>query len=98
MTIHLFDTQAQVREIRAEAANAMLAVLDSGRYVLGPEVQAFEAEFAEFLGVDHVVGVANGTDAITLALLALGVGPGDDVLVPSFTFYASVEAIPHTGA
>jgi dTDP-3-amino-3,4,6-trideoxy-alpha-D-glucose transaminase len=61
-------------------------------------VDAFERELASYLGVEHVVCVANGTDAITIALTALGIGPGDDVVVPSFTFYASAEAIPHTGA
>jgi dTDP-3-amino-3,4,6-trideoxy-alpha-D-glucose transaminase len=66
--------------------------------VLGPEVRAFEAEFAAYIGAREAVGVANGTDALVLALRALGIGPGDDVVVPSFTFYASAEAIPHTGA
>ena len=69
-----------------------------GMFILGPEVEAFEREFAAYLGVEHVVGVANGTDAITIALRAMGVGPGDEVIVPSFTFYASAEAIPPTGA
>jgi dTDP-4-amino-4,6-dideoxygalactose transaminase len=73
-------------------------VIDGGRYILGPEVQAFEREFADYLGVEHVVGVANGTDALTIALRAAGVGDGDEVVVPSFTFYASAEAIPPTGA
>jgi dTDP-4-amino-4,6-dideoxygalactose transaminase len=73
-------------------------VLTSGTYILGEELRRFESEFASYLGVREVVGVANGTDAITLALLALGVGPGDDVIVPSFTFYASAEAIVQTGA
>lgn len=73
-------------------------MFDRGSYVLGPELAAFEEEFAAYLGVEHVIGVGNGTDAITLALRALGVGPGDDVVVPSFTFYASAEAIPPTGA
>ena len=76
----------------------MTAVARQRAFILGPEVEAFEAELAEHLGVRHVVGVANGTDAITIALRALGVGPGDDVVVPSFTFYASAEAIPPTGA
>ncbi len=76
----------------------MARVLDSERYILGPEVQAFEAEFADYCGTAHGVGVANGTDAITIALRAMGVGPGDEVVVPSFTFYASAEAIPVTGA
>ncbi len=76
----------------------MERVLDSGRYILGPEVEAFEREFAAYCGAAHAVGVANGTDAITIALRAMGVGPGDEVVVPSFTFYASAEAIPPTGA
>ena len=98
MAIPLFDTEAQLREVRADVQAAMERVLESGRFILGPEVEAFEREFAEYLGVGHVVGVANGTDALTIALKALGVGPGDDVVVPSFTFYASAEAIPHIGA
>ena len=57
-------------------------------------MSAFEQEFAAYCGADHAVGVANGTDAITIALRAMGVGPGDEVIVPSFTFYASAEAIP----
>ena len=96
--IPLFDTEAVVRDLRPELERRISAVVESGRFILGPEVQAFEREFAAYLGVAHVVGVANGTDAITIALLAMGIGPGDDVLVPSFTFYASAEAIPHTGA
>ena len=73
-------------------------MLDSERYILGPEVAAFEREFASYCGTGHGVGVANGTDAITIALRAMGIGPGDEVIVPSFTFYASAEAIPPTGA
>ena len=73
------------------------AVLGSGHYILGPEVEAFEREFADYCGAAHAVGVANGTETHTIALRAMGVGPGDEVVVPSFTFYASAEAIP-TGA
>jgi dTDP-4-amino-4,6-dideoxygalactose transaminase len=73
-------------------------VIAAGRYVLGPEVEAFEAELASFLGVRHVIGVANGTDAITIALRALGVRPGAEVVVPSFTFYATAEAVVTAGA
>jgi dTDP-3-amino-3,4,6-trideoxy-alpha-D-glucose transaminase len=73
-------------------------VLRSGRYILGPEVEAFEAEFADQLGVRHCVGVANGTDALTIVLKALGVGPGDEVVMPSFTFYATAEAALVLGA
>jgi dTDP-4-amino-4,6-dideoxygalactose transaminase len=98
MAVPLFDTVSPVAPLRAELDAAIARVLDSGVYILGPEVEAFERELAAYLGVRHVVGVANGTDAITLALQALGVGPGDEVVVPAFTFYASAEAIPPTGA
>jgi dTDP-3-amino-3,4,6-trideoxy-alpha-D-glucose transaminase len=73
-------------------------VIDGGKFILGPEVAGFEREFAAYCGARDAVGVANGTDALTIALRALGVGPGDEVVVPSFTFYASAEAIPPTGA
>jgi dTDP-4-amino-4,6-dideoxygalactose transaminase len=88
-----------VAPLRAALHERVAAVIDAGHYILGPEVRAFEREFAEYLGVRHVVGVANGTDALTIALRAAAeVGPGDEVVVPSFTFYASVEAILPTGA
>ncbi|MEJ7716192.1 MAG: aminotransferase class I/II-fold pyridoxal phosphate-dependent enzyme [Thermoleophilaceae bacterium] len=73
-------------------------VIDGGRYILGPEVEAFESEFADYLGVRHCVGVANGTDALAIALRALGVGPGDEVVLPSYTFYATAEATASAGA
>src|ERR671914_1714847 len=79
-------------------ADRLAAVARSGRYILGPEVEAFEREFAAYLGVRHCVGVANGTDALTIALRALGVGPGDEVVMPSFTFYATAEAALVLGA
>jgi len=94
----LFDTVTPVAPLRAQLDARIAAVLDRGVYVLGPEVEAFERELAAYLGVRHVVGVANGTDALTIALQALGTGPGDEVVVPAFTFYASAEAIPPTGA
>src|SRR3954467_14879647 len=96
--VRLFDPQTPRAPLRDELAAALGRVLDDGRYILGPEVEAFEREFAAWLGTEHVVGVANGTEAITIALRALGVGPGDEVVVPSFTFYASAEAIPPPGA
>jgi dTDP-3-amino-3,4,6-trideoxy-alpha-D-glucose transaminase len=79
-------------------AEALARVARDGRYILGPEVDAFEREFADYLGVKHCVGVANGTDALTIALRALGVGPGDEVVMPSFTFYATAEAALAMGA
>jgi len=73
-------------------------VVAGGRFILGPEVEAFEAELADYLGVAHCVGVGNGTDALAIALRALGVGPGDEVVCPSYTFYATVEAALDIGA
>jgi dTDP-3-amino-3,4,6-trideoxy-alpha-D-glucose transaminase len=96
--IPLFDTSTPVAALRDQLRAAVDRVLDSERYILGPEVSAFEREFADYCGAEHAVGVANGTEAITIALRAMGVGPGDEVVVPSFTFYASAEAIPPTGA
>src|SRR5215208_5344023 len=97
MPVPLFDTATPLAPLRPEIDAAIGGVLDSARFILGPDVSAFEEEFAAYCGVSHAIGVANGTDAITLALRAMGVGPGDDVVVPSFTFYASAEAIPPTG-
>jgi dTDP-4-amino-4,6-dideoxygalactose transaminase len=98
MTLTLFNTGSQLQALRATILDRMAEVLERGVYILGPEVKAFEEEFAEYLGVHHAVGVANGTDAITIALRAVGVKPGDDVIVPSFTFYASAEAVVNAGA
>jgi dTDP-4-amino-4,6-dideoxygalactose transaminase len=98
MPVPLFDTQTALQPLRERLQERLLAVADSGRFILGPEVAAFEREFAAHLGAPHVIGVANGTDAIVLVLRALGIGPGDDVVVPSFTFYASAEAIAVCGA
>ncbi len=98
MAVPLFDTATPLAPLRAQIAAAVTRVLDGGRYILGPEVAAFEREFAAFCGAGHAIGVANGTEAITIALRAMGVGPGDDVVVPSFSFYATAEAVPPTGA
>ena len=96
MAVPLFATS--LAPYMDRIAERMTAVAQSGRYILGPEVEAFEREFAEFCGARHCIGVGNGTDAITIALRAVGVEPGDDVVVPSFTFYASAEAIANMGA
>jgi dTDP-3-amino-3,4,6-trideoxy-alpha-D-glucose transaminase len=98
MTVPLFDPATPLHALRADLREAVARVLDSERFILGPEVAAFEEEFADHLGVQHAVGVANGTEALTIALRALGVGPGDEVVVPSFSFWASAEAIPPLGA
>jgi dTDP-4-amino-4,6-dideoxygalactose transaminase len=98
MPLPLFDTSRMLAAVDHEIRAKVASVLDKGVFVLGEEVRGFEAEFAAYVGVPHAVGVGNGTDAIVLALRALGIGPGDDVVVPSFTFYASAEAIALTGA
>jgi dTDP-4-amino-4,6-dideoxygalactose transaminase len=98
MTIPLFDTKTPLRPLQERIAAAVAAVLEDGQFILGPNVAAFEEEFARYCGAAHAIGVANGTDALTVALRAMGVGPGDEVVVPSFSFYASAEAIPPTGA
>jgi len=96
--IDFIDLRAQQARIKDRLDAGIARVLAHGRYILGPNVAAFESEFAAYVGAAHAVGVANGTDALTIALRAMGVGPGDEVVVPSFTFYASAEAIPPTGA
>jgi dTDP-3-amino-3,4,6-trideoxy-alpha-D-glucose transaminase len=96
MDVSLFASSLEPYHDRL--SEAIDRVARSGRYILGPEVEAFEREFAAYLGVRNCVGVANGTDALTIALRALGVGPGDDVVMPSFTFYATAEAAIVMGA
>ncbi|MET0304758.1 MAG: DegT/DnrJ/EryC1/StrS family aminotransferase [Solirubrobacterales bacterium] len=97
-TVPLFATRAALEPLLDEVAARQRAVLESGRYVLGPEVAAFEREFAELAGARHCIGVANGTEALTIALRALGVGAGDEVVVPALTFYATAEAVLNAGA
>jgi dTDP-4-amino-4,6-dideoxygalactose transaminase len=98
MSVPLFATRPLLEPLLDEVAARQEAVLRSGRYILGPEVEGFEAEFAAYLGARHCVGVANGTDALTIALRALGVGSGDEVVVPALTFYATAEAVVNAGA
>ena len=98
MPVPLFDTRTPVAPLLDAIQAKVGEVIQNSQFILGPELQAFEGELAEYLGTGHAIGVGNGTDAITLVLRALGVGPGDEVVVPSFTFYASAEAIPPTGA
>ncbi len=98
MSVPLFDTQTPLAPLREDIDAAIADVVREGRFILGPNVAAFESEFAAYCGAEHAIGVANGTDAITIALRALGIGAGDDVVVPSFTFWASAEAIVNAGA
>ena len=96
--IPLGNTKAQYERLIPQVMERIAEVVDSGRFILGPNVQAFEQEAAGFLGVPRTVGVANGTDALVLALNAMGIGPGDEVICPAFTFYATAEAIAQRGA
>ena len=96
--IPFLDLKAPHVELRAEIDTAIARVLDSGWYILGPEVEAFESEFADFCQAGHAIGVANGLDALHLALRAMDVGPGDEVIVPSNTYIATWLAVSQCGA
>lgn len=98
MTVPLMDIQAQYGPLRAQIDAAIAGVLDSGRFILGPEGRALEASVSERLDGRPCVGVANGTDALVIALNALDIGPGDEVITTPYTFYATAEAIARVGA
>ena len=92
-----FDISRARRRIEGELAGRWERILASGAFVLGPEVREFEAAFRDFLGAAAVVAVANGTDALVVALRALGLEPGDEVIVPAFSFFATAEAVVLAG-
>lgn len=94
--MQFIDLKAQQRRIRQKLEQRILGVLDHGAYILGDEVQELETKLAEFSGAKYCVTCANGTDALSLALTALGIGEGDAVFVPSFTFAATAEVVPET--
>jgi dTDP-4-amino-4,6-dideoxygalactose transaminase len=96
--VPLVDVRAQYERLIPQILERIQEVLESGTFILGPNVRAFEEEAAAYLGVPRTVGVANGTDALVLVLEALEIGAGDEVICPSFTFYATAEAIVRTGA
>src|SRR5207244_1405203 len=96
--VPLVDVRAQYARLIPQILGRVQEVLDSGRFILGPNVTAFEEEAAAYLGVPETIGVANGTDALVLVLEAMGIGDGDEVICPSFTFYATAEAIIRVGA
>ena len=98
MNVNLLDLKAQNAALEPELHEAFLRVLRSGHFILGPEVDRFEHALAEFTGAKHALGVSSGTDAILLALMALGIGPGDEVLCPSFTFFATAGCVARVGA
>jgi len=96
--IQMLDLTALHAPLRAELDEALVRVVTSNHFILGPEVKAFEAEAAEYLGAEHCVGVSIGTDALLVALMALGVGPGDEVITTPFSFFATVGCIQRVGA
>src|SRR6266446_2860886 len=98
MRIPLVDLPSQFQSIRVEGMAAIEGVLESGNLFLGPETHAFEEEVAAYCGARFAIGLANGTDALHLALRAAGVGPGDEVVTVSHTFIATLEAIVQVGA
>lgn len=96
--VPLLDIRGENALIYSELMEACGRVLQSGRFVLGAEVEALEREIAELCGADQAIGCASGSDALLLALMALGIGPGDEVIVPSFTFFATASAVSRLGA
>ena len=98
MQIPILDLKLQNDPLMPELRQAFERVMNSGRYILGPEVEKFESRCAAIAGVKHGIGVSSGTDAILLALMALDIGPGDEVICPSFTFFATAGCIARTGA
>ena len=98
MKIPLIDVKAQYAPLIPQLKQAFADVLENGQFVFGPNVTAFELEAADYLGVPEAVGVANGTDALVIVLDAMGIGRGDEVICPAFTFYATAESIARIGA
>jgi len=98
MAVPLLDVNAQNHPLEPELTAAFTRVLRSGRFILGEEVEAFEGECAALIGVGHAVSMSSGTDALLAALMAAGIGPGDEVLCPAFTFFATAGCIARTGA
>lgn len=98
MKIPILDLRPEVESLWEDLNRAVQEVLRSGRFVLGPNVQAFEEEVAAYMGVKHAIGMNSGTDALLIALRAAGIGPGDEVITTPFTFYATAEAVSLAGA
>ena len=96
--MQFIDLKQQQSKIREDVEIRIKQVLDHGKYILGPEVKELEAQLADFVGVKHAIGVSNGTDALLIALMALGVNPGDKIITSPFTFFATAEVIRNIGA
>ena len=96
--VPLLDLNQQNQPLAAELKDTFARVLDSSQFILGPEVTEFERQVAAGVGATHAIGVSSGTDALLLSLMALGIGPGDEVLCPSFTFFATAGSVSRTGA
>ena len=98
MNVPLLDLTAQYAPLRTDLLAALARVADSQRFILGPEVEAFEREIASLLEVEHAVGLSSGTDALIVALMALGIGAGAEVIVPSYTFFGTAGSVQRLGA